>query len=146
MPGSRIYLTRRRAHFTGGRVFQEGGKTSAQISKGGFKDCQCAAGQWDEIGQEPYVEVVDGEKQSNFGQAKEKKLTNRCKRCDPLHLCNGGCPAHRIVNLRNKEYAYNYLCEGYRIFYAHTALFKGYCLGAWKSDTGQPIPSLSHQA
>jgi len=71
------------------------------------------------IGRETYVEIVDGEKQSNFGQAKEKKLTNRCKRCDLLHFCNGGCPAQQFVNLRDEEYAHNYLCKGYRTFFKH---------------------------
>ncbi len=71
------------------------------------------------IGQQAYAEIVDGEMQSNFGQAKEKKLTSRCKRCDLLHFCNGGCPAQHFVNLRNEEYGHNYLCEGYRIFFRY---------------------------
>ena len=72
------------------------------------------------IGQETYVQVVDGEKQSNFGQAKEKKLTHRCKRCDVLHFCNGGCPAQQLVKFGNEEYPHNYLCEGYRTFFKYT--------------------------
>jgi len=72
------------------------------------------------IRQEFYAEIVDGEQQSNFGQAKEKKLTNRCKRCDIRHYCNGGCPAQHFVNLRNEEYPHNYLCEGYKVFFRYT--------------------------
>ena len=72
------------------------------------------------ISQETYVELVDGEQQSNFGEAKEKKLTNRCKRCDVRQFCNGGCMANRLVNLRNEKYKHNYLCEGYKAFFKHT--------------------------
>ncbi len=72
------------------------------------------------IGQQTYVEIVDGEKQSSFGQAKEKELTNRCKRCDLLHFCNGGCPAHHLVNHPNERYSHNYLCEGYKTFFKYT--------------------------
>jgi uncharacterized protein len=71
------------------------------------------------IAQETYVELVDGEQQRKFGEAKEKKLTNRCKRCNVRHFCNGGCMAHRFVNLRNEKYRQNYLCEGYRAFFKH---------------------------
>ncbi len=72
------------------------------------------------IGQETYADIVDGEQQSKFGQAKEKELTGRCKHCDVRHFCNGGCPAHRLVNLGNEEYPHNYLCEGYKAFFRYT--------------------------
>lgn len=72
------------------------------------------------ISHESYAEIVDGESQSNFAQAKQKKLTSLCKRCDVLNFCNGGCPAHHFVNLGNEEYPHNYLCEGYKAFFRYT--------------------------
>lgn len=71
------------------------------------------------IGQQPHADIVDGEKQTAFGQDKEKKLTDRCKRCDVRYLCNGGCPAHQFVSIRNEECKHNYLCDGYKTFFRH---------------------------
>ena len=71
------------------------------------------------IEQKTYLEMVDGEQQSDFGRAK-KRLTNRCKRCDIRQYCNGGCPAHRLVKHRQEQHLHNYLCDGYRSFFTHT--------------------------
>jgi len=71
------------------------------------------------IEHQPYAEMVDGESQTAFGQAKEKELTDRCKRCDVRHLCNGGCPVHQFVPIRNEEFKHNYLCDGYKAFFRH---------------------------
>ena len=72
------------------------------------------------IEQQTYAEIVDGERQVDFGQSKQKQLTNRCKRCEVQHFCNGGCPAQHFVNLRNEKYPHNYLCEGYKTFFKYT--------------------------
>lgn len=50
---------------------------------------------------------------------KESQLSKRCKQCNYLHLCNGGCPKHRIFDSKTKEKE-NLLCEGYFNFYTHT--------------------------
>jgi uncharacterized protein len=71
------------------------------------------------IESQPYAELVDGDVQTAFGQAKEKELTDRCKRCDVRHLCNGGCPAHQFVPIRNEAFEHNYLCNGYKAFFRH---------------------------
>jgi uncharacterized protein len=66
-----------------------------------------------------YRDMVDGTKQSGFGQAKLTHLTNRCKRCDVRSLCNGGCPAQHFVQASNEKFLHNYLCEGYKTFFRH---------------------------
>jgi uncharacterized protein len=71
------------------------------------------------IAHQPYAELVDGDMQTTFGQAKEKELTDRCKRCDVRNLCNGGCPAHQFVPIRNEAFKHNYLCDGYKAFFRH---------------------------
>ena len=44
-------------------------------------------------------------------------LDDECRACPHLRLCWGGCPKDRFV--RRGESTHNYLCEGYRAFYAH---------------------------
>jgi uncharacterized protein len=75
------------------------------------------------IKHQPYANLVDGEMQTAFGEAKEKELTDRCKRCDVRYLCNGGCPVHQFVPIRNEAFKHNYLCEGYKAFFRHIQPF-----------------------
>lgn len=49
-------------------------------------------------------------------RARKKNLSDRCKRCEYRFACNGECPKNRI--LPGGE---NYLCQGYRIYFAHIA-------------------------
>jgi|TARA_B100001964_G_scaffold245670_1_gene334579 uncharacterized protein len=69
--------------------------------------------------QQSYAEIVDGEDQMSFGHAKEKELTDRCRRCEIRDYCNGGCPAHQFIRFQNEEFEHNYLCEGYLDFFKH---------------------------
>ncbi len=55
--------------------------------------------------------------QRAFGNAKFEDLADRCRSCDVLAYCHGGCPKDRIAT-RDGE-VLNYLCEGYHLVYAH---------------------------
>ncbi len=70
-----------------------------------------------------YVELVDGDRQTAFGVAKEKNLTPKCRSCAVLDLCNGGCPAHQLIPVKNSPHHLNYLCEGYERFFKHMKPF-----------------------
>jgi uncharacterized protein len=37
-----------------------------------------------------------------------------------LKYCYGGCPAHRVKQTPDGDPHLNHLCEGYKLFYAHT--------------------------
>lgn len=60
------------------------------------------------------VAMCTSERQNAFGLDKERALAQKCRDCRYLRLCNGECPKNRI--LPGGE---NYLCEGYRRFFAH---------------------------
>lgn len=64
--------------------------------------------------------LVEGPQQSEFGRAKHETLPEHCRRCEHLSRCWGGCPAHRVARTPEGEPNLNHLCEGYKLFYAHT--------------------------
>jgi uncharacterized protein len=67
----------------------------------------------------PLIELVHSEKQRKFGRDKRDTLPRYCLECDYLRLCNGECPKNRFVKAPDGEAGLNYLCEGYRAFFAH---------------------------
>ena len=62
--------------------------------------------------QTPLVELVGSERQRRFGLGKRDALPETCRACEVRFVCNGGCPKNRLQGL-------NYLCEGYKAFFAH---------------------------
>lgn len=59
-------------------------------------------------------------RQQQFGLDKRDKLPRFCRECDFLKVCNGGCPKDRIINTPDGEPGLNYLCQGYKTFYARS--------------------------
>ena len=64
----------------------------------------------------PLVQMMYGEQQTEFGRMKREGLSEQCRQCEWLFACNGECPKNRIL-----PDGRNYLCEGYRQFFAHVA-------------------------
>ena len=62
-------------------------------------------------------ELVLGEKQRLFGEAKLSGLTEECRSCPYLNVCGGGCLKHRSVQNLTGEPGHNYLCAGLRAFF-----------------------------
>ncbi len=63
-------------------------------------------------------QMVNSEAQLAFGQAKQEALSNQCKQCDFLPMCEGGCPKNRLLKTPQGE-PHNVLCEGYEMFFQH---------------------------
>ncbi|NCC25447.1 MAG: SPASM domain-containing protein, partial [Deltaproteobacteria bacterium] len=67
------------------------------------------------------ADMVDSVAQTGFGQAKEGALPAKCRACEYLFACRGGCPKHRFGRTPDGERGLNYLCPGYRVFYQTVA-------------------------
>jgi len=59
--------------------------------------------------------------QQEFGACKWSALPSSCKSCEFLRVCHGGCLKHRFCLSPEGEPGRNYLCEGFKLFYAHAA-------------------------
>lgn len=58
------------------------------------------------------------EQARRFGQDKSDTLNTKCRRCEYLSVCHGGCPKHRISNVQGYSH-HNYLCAAYYQFFQH---------------------------
>lgn len=67
------------------------------------------------------AEMMYGERQQKFGQAKYTALPAQCKKCPYLFACNGECPKNRFCKTTDGEPGLNYLCQGYYRFFGHAA-------------------------
>lgn len=65
-------------------------------------------------------------RQLRFGRAKRDSLPTQCRRCQWLFACHGECPRNRFARTGTGEPGLNYLCEGYRRFFAHAAPYMDY--------------------
>ena len=59
-------------------------------------------------------EMLDSNKQLEFGLSKRNNLTEICQNCKYRFACTGECPKHRFNDGQNA------LCEGYKMFYEQT--------------------------
>lgn len=78
------------------------------------------------IHQNSIIELMGSERQQEFGAAKQTSLPRQCRECRWLFACNGECPKNRFAVTPDGEPGLNYLCEGYRRFFAHVAPYMDY--------------------
>jgi uncharacterized protein len=65
--------------------------------------------------------MIHSEQQIGFGRDKLERLPGYCRKCDVRFVCNGECPKHRFMRTPDGEENLNYLCAGYKRFFAHVA-------------------------
>ena len=70
---------------------------------------------------ESLAAMMNGARQQAFGLAKQAGLTRQCRECRWLFACNGECPRNRFATDCHGSPGHNYLCEGYRRYFAHVA-------------------------
>jgi uncharacterized protein len=73
----------------------------------------------DNIRNKPLLSQVLSPQQRKFGNDKNSTLPEYCRQCDFLFACNGECPKNRIIKTPDGEDGLNYLCEGFKLFFAH---------------------------
>ena len=57
--------------------------------------------------------------QVKFGYAKNETLPQYCRQCPYLTDCWGECPKNRIIRTPDGEPGLNYLCRGFKKYFAH---------------------------
>ena len=64
-------------------------------------------------------DMVFSPTQQQFGRAKSETLPQYCRQCAYLTDCWGECPKNRIIRTVDGEPGLNYLCRGFKTFFAH---------------------------
>lgn len=67
----------------------------------------------------PLADMVDSPRQWAFGKAKSDTLPRYCRECPFRFACHGGCPKYRFLRSPTGEPGLNYLCAGYKRYFAH---------------------------
>jgi uncharacterized protein len=90
----------------------------------------------------PLVDLLESPAQRAFGQAKKDSLPRYCRECEVRPMCNGGCPKDRILRTPDGEEGLNYLCAGWKRFFAHSlpGLIR---LASAEHADGFPPPSIA---
>jgi len=64
-------------------------------------------------------DMVFSPTQVKFGYAKSETLPKYCRECAYLTDCWGECPKNRLLRTPDGEPGLNYLCQGFKRFFAH---------------------------
>jgi uncharacterized protein len=67
----------------------------------------------------PLTELINSDRQWQFGRDKRETLPKYCRKCQFLFACHGECPKNRFHITPDNEPGLNYLCEGYLRFFSH---------------------------
>jgi uncharacterized protein len=65
------------------------------------------------------LDMLEKSLRTGFGVNKAGALPRRCRECEVLAACRGGCPKHRFAKTLYDEPGLHYLCAGYKKFFLH---------------------------
>jgi uncharacterized protein len=65
------------------------------------------------------IDLISSDQQRKFGLAKAGTLPKYCRDCSVKFACHGECPKNRFIKTPDGEDGLNYLCSGYKEFFAH---------------------------
>lgn len=71
------------------------------------------------LGDDDPAAMLASPAQQGFGDAKETALPEYCCRCEYRFACHGECPKNRFAVTPDGEPGLNYLCPGYKRYFAH---------------------------
>jgi uncharacterized protein len=83
------------------------------------------------IKETPLIDLLESPPQREFGRAKLLKLPRYCQECEVRAMCNGECPKNRFLLTPDGEAGLNYLCAGYKRFFAHSQPFVSEVAALW---------------
>lgn len=89
------------------------------------------------INQQPLVSLGYSGEQNAFARLKTA-LPRQCRECRFLFACHGECPKNRLAHAEDGEAGVNWLCEGYRRFFAHVAPYMDFMAREWQAEDGAP--------
>lgn len=92
------------------------------------------------IHRESLTEMMYSERQQQFGAAKRGALPPECLTCRWSRICNGECPRNRFAIASDGTPRLNYLCSGYRAFFAHSEPYFRYMADALRA--GRPAADV----
>lgn len=87
----------------------------------------------------PIQEMLNDPFQRKFGNDKYEALSEYCRSCDIVDLCNGGCPKNRINETPDGEKGLNFLCSGYKKYFTETAPYMRYIADQYRRKTPFPL-------
>lgn len=88
------------------------------------------------ISTQPLTSLAYSERQNDF-RRKKGNLPRQCRDCEFQFACHGECPKNRLVATADGG-TLNYLCQGYRKFFAHAAPYMDFMAAEWRKDDGVP--------
>jgi len=71
------------------------------------------------VREHPLDKMVFSRAQVKFGYAKSEGLPQYCRTCAYLKDCWGECPKNRMIRTPDGEPGLNYLCRGFKKYFAH---------------------------
>lgn len=71
------------------------------------------------VREEPFADLAATPTMRQFRRKKRRLLTDECRRCPVLRMCQGGCPKDRFELSSDGQSGHNHLCAGYRSFFSH---------------------------
>jgi uncharacterized protein len=78
--------------------------------------------------------MLESPQQKTFGQAKLNSLPHYCMICEVRAMCNGGCPKDRFILTPDGQPGLNYLCPGFKLFFAHCQPFVAEIAELWRKQ------------
>ena len=88
--------------------------------------------------------MAESPEQRKFGTDKRDSLPEFCRSCEFKFACNGGCPKQRFTKTPDGEDGLNYLCAGYKKYFAHTEPYMKAMVGELRS--GRPAANIMMKA
>jgi uncharacterized protein len=86
---------------------------------------------------QPLAALAAGEPLARFGRRKRDALPARCRACEVLAFCHGGCPKDRLEGPGPGEDGLNVLCPAYLRFFRHCRPALARVAARWRD--GRPL-------